>query len=116
MNHGPFAPRASRSFALAFAALGCGNRAIDERIAALGDEAPDVPPSEFHRPGQPCLLCHGEYLREGPIMTVAGTIYAFPARDKPLPVKGVTVKFTRRIRRSERNGNQLRGQLPRHSR
>ncbi|HRI65148.1 MAG TPA: hypothetical protein PK156_12955 [Polyangium sp.] len=72
----------------------CGNRAVDERIAALGDELPNVKPSEFHRPGQPCVLCHGEYLREGPIMTVAGTIYAFPAGDNPLPVKGVTVRLT----------------------
>lgn len=75
-------------------AQGCGNRAVDERIAALGDEAPGVPPSEFHRPGQPCLLCHGEYLREEPVMSVAGTIYAFPTQDKPLPVKGVKVKLT----------------------
>jgi hypothetical protein len=72
----------------------CGNRAVDERIAALGDELPNVPPSEFHRPGQPCVLCHGEYLRENPIMTVAGTIHAFPASDNPLPVKGVKVLLT----------------------
>lgn len=71
----------------------CGNRAVDERIADLGPEAPGVPPSEHHRPGQPCVLCHGEYLREEPIMTVAGTIHAFPASDTPLPVKDVKVKL-----------------------
>jgi hypothetical protein len=78
------------------ALAGCGNRAVDERIAILGDEDPNNPPSEFHRPGQPCVLCHGEYLRETPIMSVGGTIYAVPTKDaeKPLPVKGVTVKMT----------------------
>ena len=78
---------------LALFVAACGNRAVDERIEALGEEKPNVPPSEFHRPGQACLLCHGEYLREGPIMTVAGTIYAFPAGDNPLPVKGATVRL-----------------------
>jgi len=77
--------------------VGCGNRAVDERIAVLGDEDPNVPPGEFHRPGQPCLLCHGEYLREEPVMSVGGTIYAVPtntADERPLPVKGVKVKLT----------------------
>ncbi len=87
----------SKHFLFALFALfagACGNRAVDEKIAALGDELPGVEPSEFHRPGQPCVLCHGEYLREEPIMTVAGTIHAFPAQDNPLPVKGVKVKLT----------------------
>ncbi|MDC0749200.1 hypothetical protein [Polyangium mundeleinium] len=77
--------------------VGCGNRAVDERIAALGEEDPNVPVGEFHRPGQPCVLCHGEYLRENPVMSVGGTIYAYPTQtpeQKPLPVKGVKVKLT----------------------
>jgi len=89
MNHGRYLFAVLSLFVAA-----CGNRAVDEKIAALGDEKPGVAPSEFHRPGQPCVLCHGEYLRADPVMTVAGTIYAFPAADKPLPVKGVTVKLT----------------------
>jgi hypothetical protein len=74
-------------------ALGCGNRAVDDRIAALGPEAANVPTSEHHRPGQPCLLCHGEYLQEEPVMSVGGTIYAFPVGEgqAALPVKDVTV-------------------------
>jgi len=79
---------------LALFVAACGNRAVDDRIELLGDEKAGVPPSEFHRPGQPCILCHGEYLRENPIMTVAGTIHAFPAGDNPLPVKGVIVRLT----------------------
>lgn len=80
--------------ALVLVVPACGNRAVDDRISTLGDEKPGVAPSEFHRPGQPCVLCHGEYLRENPIMSVAGTIHAFPAGDNPLPVKGVKVKLT----------------------
>lgn len=89
MNH-------SRTFfvLLTLFVAACGNRAVDAKIEKLGPEKEGVEPSEFHRPGQPCVLCHGEYLREEPIMTVAGTIYAFPAGDNPLPVKGVTVKLT----------------------
>jgi hypothetical protein len=74
---------------------GCGNRAVDERIAALPDDG--MRPSEFHRAGQPCLLCHGEYGGDHPLMSVAGTIYAVPGvtdADKPLPVKGATVTLT----------------------
>lgn len=73
---------------------GCGNRAVDERIAALGEEDPNVPIGEHHRAGQACVLCHGEYLRDEPIMTVAGTIYAFPTDKNPLPVENVTVTLT----------------------
>jgi len=84
-------------FGSAALVAGCGNRAVDDRIAELGEEDPNNPPSEFHRPGQPCVLCHGEYLREEPIMSVAGTIYAVKpatATEKPIPVKGVKVKLT----------------------
>ncbi|MRG96781.1 hypothetical protein [Polyangium spumosum] len=87
---------ASSLFALSLV-LGCGNRAVDERITQLGEEDPNVPVGEFHRPGQPCVLCHGEYLRENPIMSVGGTIYAYPTKtreEKPLPVEGVKVKLT----------------------
>src|SRR5262249_39649565 len=43
------------------APAGCGNPAVDPKIAALGPEANGVPQGEFHRSGQPCLLCHGPY-------------------------------------------------------
>lgn len=89
--------------------VACGNRAVDERIADLGDEKPGVPPSEFHRPGQPCILCHGEYLRENPVMSVAGTIYAFPADKTPLPVKGVTVKLTDATGEEHKSGTNCAG-------
>lgn len=82
--------------ALGALAIGCGDRLTDERIEALGDEVPGVPASEFHRPGQPCLLCHGEYEGAAPAFSVAGTIFATPITDgeKPSPVEGVTVTIT----------------------
>ena len=37
----------------------CGDPVHDARVAALGDERPGVPAGPNHRPGQPCLACHG---------------------------------------------------------
>ncbi len=54
-------------------------------VAALGGEAPGVPHGPLHRPGQPCLLCHGNF-------SVAGTVFVDPLnRD---PAVGVTVNLT----------------------
>ncbi len=80
------------SGALLFAALaGCGNPALDVQIDALGGEVPGVEPGEFHRPGQPCLVCHGPYGGASPQMLVAGTIFAVPTGDKPIPVEGAEI-------------------------
>lgn len=69
--------------------LGCGNPAVDVRIDALGEEKSGVEPGEFHRPGQPCVLCHSTYYGAEPEMSVGGTIYATPKQD--IPVAGVRV-------------------------
>ncbi len=56
------------------------NTAIDE----LGAEAKGVPAGPLHRPGQPCLACHGG---EGPAdseFAFAGTLYQRPSDDRPL--------------------------------
>ncbi|MFO0755277.1 MAG: hypothetical protein U0359_02225 [Byssovorax sp.] len=93
-------PRAllSSVFALpAVLAIGCGNPALDVRIDALGGEVPGVEPSEYHRPGQPCLLCHGPYKGAEPELAIGGTIFAIPAKsddDAFTPVEGVTVTLT----------------------
>ncbi|HEY1697753.1 MAG TPA: hypothetical protein VGG39_36585 [Polyangiaceae bacterium] len=53
--------------------LSCADAVHDQEVAALG---PDVGPrGPTHRPGQPCLVCHGG---EGPAkeqFSVAGTVY-----------------------------------------
>jgi hypothetical protein len=57
------------------AALGCGDPIHDSSVDALGPEASNVPPGPMHRPGQPCLTCHGQ---EGPAsvrFSLGGTVY-----------------------------------------
>ncbi|MEM9694183.1 MAG: carboxypeptidase-like regulatory domain-containing protein [Myxococcota bacterium] len=64
----------------------------DAEIEALGPELPDVAPSEFHRPGQPCTTCHDEYGPGNPVFSVGGTVFATNV-DK-VPVEGATVTLT----------------------
>jgi hypothetical protein len=72
-------------------ASACGNPAVDARIEALGEEDPDVPPGEHHRPGQPCVLCHGPYYGAEPLMSIGGTVYATPSDDTPVAGAVVTL-------------------------
>jgi hypothetical protein len=55
------------------ASVSCNDAVHDQEVAALG---PDPgPPGPLHRPGQPCLTCHGG---SGPAkfqMGVGGTVY-----------------------------------------
>jgi hypothetical protein len=65
------------------ATLACGNPVHDDVVAALGPENPNVPPGPLHRPGQPCLACHGG---EGPAslqFSVGGTVYAVRGQSRP---------------------------------
>lgn len=77
---------------LAIAGAACGNPAIDDRIELLGEENPNVPAGEFHRPGQPCVLCHSAYEGDEPLMSVGGTIFA--DTEDTLPVADVQVVLT----------------------
>lgn len=66
---------------LLLAGLGaCSNPVVDQKVEALGPEVAGVEPSEWHRPGQPCLLCHGPYGGAKPEMSVAGTVFATPEK------------------------------------
>jgi hypothetical protein len=55
---------------------GCGNPAVDDKIATLGGEQQGVPKGPYHRPGQPCVLCHSKYYGAKPEMSVGGTVFA----------------------------------------
>lgn len=47
-------------------------------VSQLGPEAANIPKGEFHRAGQPCVVCHGD---EGPAnekFSIAGTIFHGP--------------------------------------
>ncbi|MCK6586691.1 MAG: hypothetical protein L6Q76_03795 [Polyangiaceae bacterium] len=100
-RHGPKGLALISLSALSLAALGaalagCGNPAVDARIEALGEEDPNVPEGPYHRPGQPCTLCHSVYGGEGPEITVGGTIFATPAKEPgklPTAVEGAEVKL-----------------------
>lgn len=70
----------------------CSGPVEEALIESLGPELEGVPPSEFHRPGQPCLACHGREVGDGPVMTVGGTVFATPT-DR-VPVKNVLVRIT----------------------
>jgi hypothetical protein len=59
----------------------CADPVHDDRVEALGGEDPNVEPGPLHRPGQPCVTCHGN---KGPAeseYSVAGTVYTL-LRDK----------------------------------
>jgi hypothetical protein len=65
------------------ALVACVDATHDEKVQALGGEAPGVSPGPDHRPGQPCLVCHGS---EGPAQSsfsVAGTVYAVDKQSAP---------------------------------
>lgn len=57
-------------------AVACADPVHDRAVDALGPEASGVPKGPTHRPGQPCLTCHGG---DGPsvlVMSFGGTVYA----------------------------------------
>jgi hypothetical protein len=63
--------------------FGCVDEVHNEDVAALGPEQPGVPPGPLHRPGQPCLTCHGG---SGPAkvqFSVGGTVYETEGQTTP---------------------------------
>lgn len=46
-----------------------------DAVAALGPETFGLPKGPTHRPGQPCLTCHGGQGPGKPELSVAGTVY-----------------------------------------
>jgi hypothetical protein len=64
-------------------AASCVDATHDAQVQALGGEAPGVPPGPNHRPGQPCLLCHGEAGPASGLFSVAGTVYETQGQKAP---------------------------------
>ena len=66
------------------AAAACSTDPVhDAAVSALGAEAPNVPAGQYHRAGQPCVVCHGS---EGPAnqqFSIAGTVFFGPANGQP---------------------------------
>lgn len=53
----------------------CQDPVHSQEIAALGPEKDGVPKGPLHRPGQPCLLCHGDAGPAGMLFSLAGTVF-----------------------------------------
>jgi hypothetical protein len=70
----------------------CGDPVHSNAVDALGGEANGVRPGPTHRPGQPCLVCHGGSGPAGAEFSVAGTVYL--VKGQPDPAPNVTVKIT----------------------
>jgi hypothetical protein len=76
----------------AIAALGsCADPVHDLQVKALGSEAPNVPTGEYHRAGQPCVTCHGQYGPASTQFAIAGTIFHGP--DKAIGEDLVTIEM-----------------------
>ena len=62
-----------------------------EAIENLPPEDPEGP-SELHRRGQPCVLCHSDYWNAEPHLAIGGTVFEQnPATGQLIPVQGVFV-------------------------
>ena len=70
------------------AVASCLDPVHSDAVDALGPEAPGVRTGPTHRPGQPCLTCHGGD-GPGPDFAVAGTVYE--TRNGTAPLPSVTV-------------------------
>jgi hypothetical protein len=61
-------------------------------VAEQGKETTGVPIGEFHRAGQPCVVCHSDAGPASTIFSVAGTVFAGP--NNTVGVDGATVQMT----------------------
>jgi hypothetical protein len=87
------APRSSASFAWAavLALSACADPVHSHQVDALGGEQPGVPEGPLHRPGQPCVTCHGDYGPADSEFSFAGTVYQDAVGTQPLPDVRVTL-------------------------
>jgi hypothetical protein len=69
----------------------CADPVHEDLVESLGPEAAGVPPGPLHRPGQPCLACHGGLGPASLQFSAGGTIYA--VRGAPAPAVGAMVQI-----------------------
>lgn len=87
----PLAPLLFLGAGLSFLLSGCADPIRQELLDELGPEAPGVEEGPLHRPGQPCLACHGEKGPSSVTFSLAGTIYR--TKDSALGEAGVKVRL-----------------------
>lgn len=89
-------PRPGLLSSMALCAMGaclaaCIDATHDDQVAALGGEAPGVSPGPEHRPGQPCLVCHGGLGPASSTFSLGGTVVA--VIDQTAPAVGAQVQI-----------------------
>lgn len=77
---------------MATVSASCVDPVHSDDVAALGGEVSGVREGPTHRPGQPCLVCHGSKGPGSPEFEIAGTIYETPGDSAP--VEGVELIIT----------------------
>jgi hypothetical protein len=73
------------------AAVSCLDPQHESAVTAMGPETSGGP-GPTHRPGEPCLVCHGGSGPASSQFSVAGTVYQ--AQTNQTPLNGGTVKLT----------------------
>lgn len=71
--------------AFARESISCGDPVHDEQVDALGPEPRGERTGPDHRPGQPCIVCHGGSGPGGSHFSIAGTVYATKGQAAPQP-------------------------------
>ncbi len=69
--------------ALVLAPFACVDTTHEDAVQALGPEQGGVPPGPFHRPGQPCVTCHGGSGPASQQFSVGGTVYSVQGGGQP---------------------------------
>ena len=103
---------AAACFALASVGSSCNLDPVHQAgVDGLGPENPDLypPDSEFHRPGEPCALCHSNKGPADSVFALGGTIFWGPddynARVDNAYVRILDANKTRRCFVTNCNGN-----------
>jgi hypothetical protein len=84
--------------AIVVSAIACVDTTHEDAVQALGPEAPGVPPGPLHRPGQPCITCHGGSGPAKQQFSIGGTVYkvqglADPAEGAIVQIEDVAGTF-----------------------
>lgn len=80
----------------------CGDPVHDDLVKALGPEDAKVPMGPLHRPGQPCMACHGGRGPAKASFSMAGTVFTLP--DTTVGLSGVVVTLRDSVAFADPNG------------